>query len=138
MSTKETNRNCACIIDIKGNSIKISPPEGMTGHEIKEYAFDYCYGMTSNQSEVYADLGHPIVSQALDGKCSAQTVVSDLFPTLKKYTGYNGTLFAYGQTGSGKTFSMMGISDDSNLKGIIPRYVEVWIAVLITDISIIV
>ena len=69
--------------------------------ENKSFAFDYCYFVDSKQESVYKDLGEPIVNQALDG--------------------YNGTLFAYGQTGSGKTFSMMGVSDDIELKGVIPR-----------------
>jgi hypothetical protein len=35
--------------------------------------------------------------------------------------GYNGTIFAYGQTGTGKTFSMEGIRDVPDLRGIIPN-----------------
>ena len=35
--------------------------------------------------------------------------------------GYNGTVLAYGQTGCGKTFTMMGIPNDEELKGVIPR-----------------
>jgi len=38
--------------------------------------------------------------------------------------GYNGTVFAYGQTGAGKSFSMMGVMDDPENKGIIPRITE--------------
>lgn len=40
--------------------------------------------------------------------------------------GYNGTIFAYGQTGTGKTFTMEGVSDKTELKGIIPRSID-WI-----------
>jgi hypothetical protein len=40
--------------------------------------------------------------------------------------GYNGTIFAYGQTGTGKTFTMEGVADKQELKGIIPRSIE-WI-----------
>jgi hypothetical protein len=40
--------------------------------------------------------------------------------------GYNGTIFAYGQTGTGKTFTMEGVADKAELKGIIPRSIE-WI-----------
>ena len=35
--------------------------------------------------------------------------------------GYNGTIFAYGQTGSGKTWTMEGLPDDPNLRGITPN-----------------
>ena len=38
--------------------------------------------------------------------------------------GYNGTIFAYGQTGTGKTFTMEGVLDQPDLKGIIPRTIE--------------
>jgi len=37
------------------------------------------------------------------------------------FEGYNGTIFAYGQTGTGKTFSMEGMNDPPDLRGIIPR-----------------
>ena len=35
--------------------------------------------------------------------------------------GYNGTIFAYGQTGTGKTFTMEGVNDPPELRGLIPR-----------------
>lgn len=35
--------------------------------------------------------------------------------------GFNGTIFAYGQTGTGKTFTMEGVNDPPELRGIIPR-----------------
>ena len=35
--------------------------------------------------------------------------------------GYNGTIFAYGQTGAGKTFTMEGVPDPPELRGIIPN-----------------
>jgi len=35
--------------------------------------------------------------------------------------GYNGTIFAYGQTGAGKTFTMEGVDDFAECKGIVPR-----------------
>ena len=38
--------------------------------------------------------------------------------------GYNGTIFAYGQTGTGKTFTITGIENDADLKGIMPRAFE--------------
>lgn len=38
--------------------------------------------------------------------------------------GYNGTIFAYGQTGTGKTFTMEGVLDKNELKGIIPRTID--------------
>ncbi|KAJ1496800.1 Kinesin-like protein kif3a, partial [Coelomomyces lativittatus] len=35
--------------------------------------------------------------------------------------GYNGTVFVYGQTGTGKTFSMQGVTESPELRGIIPN-----------------
>ena len=36
-------------------------------------------------------------------------------------SGFNGTIFAYGQTGAGKTFTMEGVQDPPELRGIIPN-----------------
>ena len=36
-------------------------------------------------------------------------------------SGFNGTIFAYGQTGTGKTFTMQGLKDDPELRGVIPN-----------------
>lgn len=38
--------------------------------------------------------------------------------------GYNGTIFVYGFTGTGKTYTMSGVENDYNEKGIIPRSFE--------------
>jgi hypothetical protein len=38
--------------------------------------------------------------------------------------GYNGTIFAYGQTGTGKTFTMEGVQENKDLRGIIPNSFE--------------
>ncbi|VEL20059.1 unnamed protein product [Protopolystoma xenopodis] len=35
--------------------------------------------------------------------------------------GFNGTIFAYGQTGTGKTFTIQGLKDDLELRGVIPN-----------------
>lgn len=99
MSSKEVARGCGNIITITEKTVHIKAVD--TQHEDKDFTFDHCYGSDSLQTNVYADLGHPIVAQALDG--------------------FNGTIFAYGQTGSGKSFSMMG---DAESKGIIPQLNE--------------
>jgi kinesin family protein 3/17 len=36
-------------------------------------------------------------------------------------SGFNGTVFCYGQTGTGKTFTMQGIRDVPEMRGIIPK-----------------
>ncbi|KAK4472910.1 hypothetical protein MN116_004116 [Schistosoma mekongi] len=35
--------------------------------------------------------------------------------------GFNGTIFAYGQTGTGKTFTIQGLQDNPELRGIMPN-----------------
>lgn len=49
--------------------------------------------------------------------------------------GYNGTIFAYGQTGCGKTFIMMGVQEDEELRGIIPRTFNQIVTMVDTDDS---
>jgi hypothetical protein len=38
--------------------------------------------------------------------------------------GYNATIIAYGQTGTGKTYTMEGVHNDEEQRGIIPRSIE--------------
>ena len=70
-------------------------------NETKTFQFDYVYPMETTQREIYDQVAFPIVDSI--------------------FQGYNGTVFAYGQTGCGKTFTMMGIVDNPELKGIIPN-----------------
>ena len=60
--------------------------------------------MESTQKEVYNQVAFPIVDSI--------------------FQGYNGTIFAYGQTGCGKTYTMMGVTNDPNLRGVIPNAFE--------------
>ncbi len=62
------------MIDISGSTIRLSS-SAETGKN-KEFTFDQCYGIDSNQQQVYDDLGLHIIEKALEG--------------------YNGTIFAYG------------------------------------------
>eukprot|EP01116_Phalansterium_solitarium_P010379 TRINITY_DN2510_c0_g1_i3.p1 TRINITY_DN2510_c0_g1~~TRINITY_DN2510_c0_g1_i3.p1 ORF type:complete len:843 (+),score=357.36 TRINITY_DN2510_c0_g1_i3:194-2722(+) len=65
------------------------------------FTFDRVFDPDTKQEEVYDVVAQPSVRDVLDG--------------------YNATIFAYGQTGSGKTFTMFGIRNDPNLRGLIPR-----------------
>ena len=79
-------------------SIVISP--GEKGEQ--RYHFDSVYDGSASQTQIYADLGAPILRKALEG--------------------FNGTIFAYGQTGSGKTFTMSGgESVGGGALGIVPQ-----------------
>ena len=64
------------------------------------FNFDYVANEKTTQSEVFVQIGVPLVETALNG--------------------YNSTLFAYGQTGSGKTYTTFG-NESEEEEGIIPR-----------------
>ena len=91
---------CASVVQVEGsNVVRLRNPQ-QPNADPRMYTFDFAYDDQSTQDGVYADLGQPIVSKAVDG--------------------FNSTMFAYGQTGSGKTFTMMGSKDTP---GIIPRLI---------------
>jgi kinesin family protein 4/21/27 len=73
----------------------------------RQFTFDACFGLESEQEEVFE-------------KCVKNLV-------LGCFLGFNATVLAYGQTGSGKTFSM-GSGQTNGLKerdiGIIPRVIK--------------
>ena len=70
----------------------------------QEFTFDTVFPSSSSQPEIFEKAAKPLIDSAMQG--------------------INGTLFCYGQTSSGKTFTMEGIREDNNLKGIIPRMME--------------
>ncbi|CAI9110537.1 OLC1v1010585C3 [Oldenlandia corymbosa var. corymbosa] len=61
----------------------------------RRYNFDYAFGPTSTNLDVY--------------KRSIHTTIAGLIQ------GLNATIFAYGSTGSGKTYTMVGTKDDPGL-----------------------
>ena len=71
------------------------------------------YGTESRQGEIYAASASPIIANVLEG--------------------YNGTIFAYGQTGTGKTHTMMGLPDQQDERGIMPRSFEDVFASIASD-----
>ena len=38
--------------------------------------------------------------------------------------GFNVTIFCYGQTGAGKTFTMYGVPEDEEMRGVAPRAIH--------------
>ncbi|KAJ3304161.1 Kinesin-like protein kif3b [Kappamyces sp. JEL0829] len=89
------------------NVVKIEPKAGTVSildpkqvDPPKTFTFDNVFDSNCTQTEVYSTTARDIVSSVLNG--------------------YNGTVFAYGQTGTGKTFSMEGIRNVPELRGIIP------------------
>nr|AIN36848.1 KIF3B [Eriocheir sinensis] len=70
----------------------------------KTFTFDAVYDWNSKQQELYDETFRPLINSVL--------------------SGFNGTIFAYGQTGTGKTYTMEGIRDDSDQRGVIPNSFE--------------
>ncbi|XP_076429570.1 kinesin-like protein KIF27 isoform X5 [Peromyscus maniculatus bairdii] len=71
------------------------------------FTFDFVFGKSSTQDEVYNICIKPLVLSLIEG--------------------YNATVFAYGQTGSGKTYTIGGghvASVVEGQKGIIPRAIQ--------------
>ncbi|XP_043233135.1 kinesin-like protein KIF3B [Amphibalanus amphitrite] len=87
-------------IDSKRGQITLRNPK-KKDEEPREYTFDAVYDSNSTQVELYDETFRPLVDSVLQG--------------------FNGTIFAYGQTGTGKTYTMEGVRDDPELRGIIPR-----------------
>ncbi|CAD8128108.1 unnamed protein product [Paramecium sonneborni] len=67
----------------------------------QKFTFDKILDINANQSDVYEEIGKPIIDQILQG--------------------FNATLLMYGQTSSGKTYTMIG---DQQQPGIIRRTIS--------------
>ena len=94
---KEQKSTLCVDVDTANNTVAVNSTKG----ETKTFQFDYVYPMDTTQRDIYDQVAFPIVDSI--------------------FQGYNGTIFAYGQTGCGKTYTMMGIVDSPDLKGIIPN-----------------
>ncbi|XP_029316442.1 kinesin-like protein KIF3B [Cottoperca gobio] len=88
-------------IDDRLGQITLRNPKAPPDEPMKVFTFDSVYGWDSNQRDIYDDAVRPLVESVLQG--------------------FNGTTFAYGQTGTGKTHTMQGVSNDPELRGIIPN-----------------
>ncbi|CAD7932320.1 unnamed protein product [Amoebophrya sp. A120] len=89
-------------LDVKSSSVTCRKPNDATA--VKSFTFDAVYDHNSTQVAIYEETASIIVDSTLDG--------------------YNGTVFAYGQTGTGKTFTMVGVLEQEELLGMIPRAFE--------------
>eukprot|EP01083_Nonionella_stella_P288157 980686_1 len=106
LNSKEKERSEKTIVKVsnKAGIPQIAVKRSSKRDEYKTFAFDHVYGADSTQQQIFEEAARPIVDSVIDG--------------------YNGTIFAYGQTGTGKTFTMEGVIDDDNLKGIMPNTFE--------------
>ena len=102
-SRREETGECENIlqIDDKLGQITIRNPKAPPDDPMKVFTFDSVYGWDSRQSDIYDDAVRPLVESVLQG--------------------FNGTIFAYGQTGTGKTHTMQGVSNDPDMRGVIPN-----------------
>jgi len=106
MSSKEIAENHESITAIHNNRgvIEIKNPNKSSTEPPKSFTFDAVYGESSKQMDLYDETFRDLVDSVL--------------------AGFNGTIFAYGQTGTGKTFTMQGLKDDPELRGVIPNSFE--------------
>ncbi|KAJ4461592.1 putative Kinesin-II 95 kDa subunit [Paratrimastix pyriformis] len=87
-------------MDTEMGIVSVKSPENPEAAP-RTFAFDQVYDQNVTQKYVYDTSARPIVESVLDG--------------------YNGTVFAYGQTGTGKTFTMEGVPEPPELRGVIPN-----------------
>ncbi len=88
-------------VDPSRGAVDVRKPRAGPTDPPKSFAFDAVYDCNAGQADLYDETFAPLVDSVL--------------------AGFNGTIFAYGQTGTGKTFTMEGVRDDEEKKGVIPR-----------------
>lgn len=98
-SERERNEPLIVTMDQRNGSVRVQRPDAE--NEFKTFTFDNVYAPDTKQISIFNDIAKPIIDSVLNG--------------------YNGTLFCYGQTGTGKTFTMEGVVDDDNLRGLMPN-----------------
>lgn len=106
MNEKETSARFDRVVsvDVKLGQISVKNPRGLPNELPKTFTFDSVYDWNSKQLELYDETFRPLVDSVL--------------------LGFNGTIFAYGQTGTGKTYTMEGVRNDPERKGVIPNSFE--------------
>nr|VZI25993.1 unnamed protein product [Spirometra erinaceieuropaei] len=96
-------KSCVCVRESDG-IIEVRNPKATPEEASRSFNFDTVYGPDSQQRELYEKSFKNLVQSVLEG--------------------FNGTIFAYGQTGTGKTFTIQGVKDDHELRGVIPNSFE--------------
>ena len=98
-------RGQVVLVDPKMGTCALSgASKGSSGEPPKMFTFDQVYAQDTQQELLYHQTASHIVDSVLEG--------------------FNGTIFAYGQTGTGKTFTMEGMNEPPELRGIIPRAIS--------------
>ncbi|KAJ8257334.1 hypothetical protein GJAV_G00184480 [Gymnothorax javanicus] len=106
MNEKEKLANFQRVVtvDVKLGQVVVKNPRGLANEHPKVFTFDSVYDSNSKQVELYDETFRPLVDSVL--------------------LGFNGTIFAYGQTGTGKTYTMEGVRNDPERRGVIPNSFE--------------
>ena len=92
-------------MDVKlGQIVVRNHREASASDTPKVFTFDSVYDWNSKQIDLYDETFRPLVDSVL--------------------LGFNGTIFAYGQTGTGKTYTMEGVRNDPEKRGVIPNSFE--------------
>eukprot|EP00286_Rhodomonas_abbreviata_P022339 CAMPEP_0181297716 /NCGR_PEP_ID=MMETSP1101-20121128/5394_1 /TAXON_ID=46948 /ORGANISM="Rhodomonas abbreviata, Strain Caron Lab Isolate" /LENGTH=396 /DNA_ID=CAMNT_0023402683 /DNA_START=162 /DNA_END=1348 /DNA_ORIENTATION=- len=99
LNAKEIREKSEIAVNVAEDGVGVD----LIGSEKMHFDFDAVVGSDCSQEDVY-------------NRC-AKSVVEDYLE------GFNGTVFAYGQTGSGKTYTMEGLIDDPEKRGLLPRMV---------------
>lgn len=95
----EPRETCSNISLVDDQCVKIWKTQNV--NDVKIFQFNKVFNQEATQLELYQMVASPLVDQAL--------------------SGYNGTIFAYGQSGTGKTFTILGNSENRELRGIVPN-----------------
>ncbi|KAK2186663.1 hypothetical protein NP493_192g03000 [Ridgeia piscesae] len=85
-------------------TVEVKNSKGPATDPPRVFTFDSVYNWDSKQRDLYDETFRDLIQAVLDG--------------------FNGTIFAYGQTGTGKTFTMQGVKNDPELRGVIPNSFE--------------
>jgi len=107
MNEKERATKFARVVtvDVKLGQIIVRNPRASSHHDHpKVFTFDSVYDSNSKQIDLYDETFRQLVDSVL--------------------LGFNGTIFAYGQTGTGKTYTMEGVRNDPERRGVIPNSFE--------------
>uniref|UniRef100_A0A3Q0KEE7 Kinesin-like protein n=1 Tax=Schistosoma mansoni TaxID=6183 RepID=A0A3Q0KEE7_SCHMA len=88
-------------IDCSNGTVEVRNPNAKPNDDPKRFRFDAVYDENSKQKDLYDETFRDLINSVLDG--------------------FNGTIFAYGQTGTGKTFTVQGLQDDPELRGVMPN-----------------
>ncbi|CAL4066614.1 unnamed protein product, partial [Meganyctiphanes norvegica] len=103
MNEKETKEQHQRVVDmdVARGVVEIRNIKASESDPPKTFTYDAVYDWNSKQMDLYNETFRPLVDSVLNG--------------------FNGTIFAYGQTGTGKTFTMEGVREDPDLRGVIPN-----------------